>query len=467
MRIKLQTKITLIYALIFTMVLVAMNAAVFLIVRFYNDSSDNLQLSRTRTIVESVLSQSGRLTAADLEEQGIHFPVIVRVESGDGTFSSMEGLVIRETDGGAQIEFRYLGQSAVHRARVLHTEFIDPDQVSYQLTIAKSIEDNTYNQRVTIITSVVASFLGMLLSLAVGSYMSHESFKPINNMRRSVESIGAHNMHERIRVPDTGDELTELGTTFNSLLDRMDTAYTRQSKFVSDASHELRTPLTVIKGYVELLDRWGKSEPEILEEAITAIKEETANMNALVENLLFIAKGENRKLNVVPESFDLLEVIQEVTLETGMSHPDKHIEANGVPVVIEADRKMLKQLIRVFVENSIKFTRPDGTIRITLSRNGRSATFKVWDNGDGIAPKDLDRVFERFYVADKARAKDKSGSGLGLSIAKWIVDVHNGRIRLDSKLGEFTEFTVQLPLTFEGTMPSAPSKDTVKEPKAH
>lgn len=451
MRIKLQTKITLIYALIFTMVLVAMNGAVFLIVRFYNDSSDNLQLTRARTLVESVLREAGRITTDDLETLGIHFPLIVQVESRGQLFSSMEDLIIAEGEDVNYIQFQYLGQSEAHRARVIHTEFIGPDLVSHQLTIAKSIEENTYNQRVTIVTSVIASLLGMLLSLAVGSYMSHESFKPINNMRRSVESIGASNMHDRIRVPDTGDELTELGNTFNSLLDRLDTAYTRQSKFVSDASHELRTPLTVIKGYVELLDRWGKDDPEILDEAISAIKEETANMNSLVENLLFIAKGENRKLNVVPEHFDLLEVIEEVSQETRMNHPGKRIEAEGSPVEIEADRKMLKQLIRVFIENSVKFTPPDGTIRITLARTSRQAILKVWDNGDGIAPRDLDRVFERFYVADKARAKDKSGSGLGLSIAKWIVDVHRGRIKLDSKLGEFTEFTVQLPLLFEGS----------------
>lgn len=457
MKIKLQTKISLIYALIFTMVLLAMNGAVFLIVRFYNSSNDNIQLTRTRTIVESVLRQKGTFTAADLRAHGIRFPLVVHIKSDDLSFQSIEDLVIRETDQFDQLEFDYLGERATHRATVIHTEFIGPAQISYQLTIAKSIEENSYNQRVTLITSAIASFLGMLLSLAVGSYMSHESFTPINNMRRSVQSIHAENMHDRIRVPDTGDELTDLGNTFNSLLDRMESAYTKQSKFVSDASHELRTPLTVIKGYVELLDRWGKDDAEILNESISAIKEETSNMNNLVENLLFIAKGENRKLNVIPESFELLELVEEVAVETRMSQPAMTIEFEGEQVLIEADRKMIKQLLRVFVENSVKFTPDDGTIRISLRKNRGDAILKVWDNGEGIAPRDQDRVFERFYVADKARTKDKSGSGLGLSIAKWIVDVHKGKVTLDSRLGEFTEFTVTLPLKFQGQFNSLAS----------
>lgn len=457
MKVKLQTKITLIYSLIFTMVLVAMNGAVFLTIRFYNQSNDNIQLQRTRSLVESVLRETGTFTTADLQANGIGFPLVLQIRSDHLTFNSTDRLKIIEGQKYSHLEFDYLGERVSHRATVIHTEFIGPAQVSYSLTIAKSIEENSYNQRVTIVTLVIASFLGMLLSLAVGSYMSHESFKPINNMRRSVESIDAENLQDRIRVPNTNDELTELGNTFNSLLDRMETAYAKQSKFVSDASHELRTPLTVVKGYVELLDRWGKDDPEILDEAITAIKEETYNMNNLVENLLFIAKGENRKLNVVPEFFDLLKLVEEVAEETRMTQPVRQIEFQGKSLSIEADRKMLKQLLRVFIENSVKFTPEDGTIRIVLQQEKDKAIIKVWDNGEGIAEEDLKQVFERFYVADKARTKDKSGSGLGLSIAKWIVDVHKGTLQLDSKVGEFTEFTVTLPLMFNGDFKSVAS----------
>lgn len=462
MRIKLQTRITLIYALIFTLVLVAVNAAVFLIVRFYNTGSDNINLMKTRTLVEAVLRENGRITEADLLSKGIRYPFVVQVRSSNQEFSSIPDLEIIQEGSARFLRFHYLGEPVLHRASVMQTEFLDLEQRSYLLTFAKSIEESTYNRRVTLVATAVASLLGMLLSLAVGSYMSHESFNPINNMRRSVESIGAANMSDRISVPDTGDELTDLGNTFNSLLDRMESAYKRQSKFVSDASHELRTPLTVIQGYVGMLDRWGKQDPEILEEAISAIKSETRNMNNLVENLLFIAKGENRKLNLEPERFDLLELVKEVTQETKMSVIKKNIIYTGEPLSITADRNMLKQLLRVFIENSVKFTAPDGTILTKLTKAGDRAIIKVWDNGEGIAPKDLGRVFERFYVADKARAKDKSGSGLGLSIAKWIVEVHKGEVKIDSKLGEFTEICVSLPLAFQGG--ADPDRDSSGKP---
>ena len=449
MKIKLQTKITLIYVLIFTTVLLAINAAVFLIVRFYNTSSDNVSLLQTRSIVETVIREKGMITQADLIEKGIRFPMVVQVKFDDEIFMSIPDLTIYKEKKTDYLKLNYLGQPTIFRAAVIHTEFLGPGQKSYQLTFAKNIEDGFYNRRVTLVTTAIASFLGMLLSIAVGSYMSHESFKPINNMRKAVDSISADNLNERIRVPQTDDELTDLGNTFNSLLDRMEIAYKRQSKFVSDASHELRTPLTVIKGYINLLGRWGKTDPEILDEAISAIKDETQNMNNLVENLLFIAKGENRQLNFVPEQFNLLELVEDVSIETMMNVPDKIIEFGGDSFDIVADQKMLKQLLRVFIENSVKFTSPGGIIRTTLSKTDKTGIIKIWDNGDGISEKDIGRVFERFFVADKARTKDKAGSGLGLSIAKGIIDIHQGTIEVASKLGEFTEFTITFPLKLD------------------
>lgn len=446
MKIKLQTRITLIYALIFTMVLVAMNAAVFLIVRFYNTSSDNISLLKTKNIAESILLDQGAITSRDLLEEGVRFPLVVQVDSGQEQFSSLPDLTVVHEEGMDYFDFYYLGEPGRHRATVIRTEFLGRGQQSFYLTVGKSIEESVYTRRVTLITTSIASFLGMLLSIAVGSYMSHESFQPINNMRRSVESISAKNINERIQVPDNGDELTDLGRTFNNLLDRMETAYAQQRKFVSDASHELRTPITVIRGYVDLLDRWGKHDPEILEEAITSIKSETLDMSHLVENLLFIAKGENRKLNFEPERFNLLELVAEVSNETIMNNETRAIQYSGDSFDIVGDQRMLKQLLRIFIENSSKFTESDGIIRTTVTREDGQAVIKVWDNGDGIAPDDMRRVFERFFVADKARTKDKSGSGLGLSIAKWIVDVHEGEVSLASRVDEFTEFTVRLPL---------------------
>lgn len=447
MKLKLETRITLIYAMVFTLILTAVNAAVFISVKFYSTGSDNLDLRRTSIIVQDIITKKGTITNDDLTEKGIRFPIVVNVKGPDITFPSMEGLkIVRSGKEGDSLEFTLYGQRVSQEAVVTSYEFIAPDSKSYLITIGKSLEESIYSRRIMIITTAVASLIGMILSLAVGSYISRESFRPINSMRKSVESISAENLSERIVVPEAEDELRELGNTFNSLLDRLETAYMRQSKFVSDASHELRTPLTVIKGFTDMLARWGCSDPEILEEAITAIREETANMSNLVENLLLIAKGESRRLSVNFEQDDLMDIVREVTDETQMNNPGRVITCEGEELYASIDRKMIKQLIRIFTENSIKFTQEGGQIKISLKKEKDKAVIRVWDNGEGISPKDITRIFERFYVADKARTKDKSGSGLGLSIAKWIVDVHSGKLSVESKIGAFSEFIVELPI---------------------
>lgn len=446
MKIKLQTKITLIYALIFTVVLTAINTAVYLSVRFYNTSSSNQQIQRTKQIVDKLIITNGKVTVDDLKTQGIQFPIVIKVETGDNVVYSIDRTTILKENNKDLIKTVYLNNDTEFSAITSKYELIGPGQVSHLITIAKSVEESEYSRRVTLVTTLIASLLGTILSLVVGAYMSQQTLDPISNIRRSVEALSEENLHDRIRVPNTGDELTDLGNTFNSLLDRLDVAYQRQVKFVSDASHELRTPLTVIKGYNDMLDRWGKHDPEILEEAIHSIKDETDNMSNLVENLLFIAKGENKKLNVVPEKFNLMDLIREVTVETQMGHPFRDITCGGESLEIYADKKMIKQMLRIFIENSVKFTSENGVIKTTLARSGSTnLEIKIWDNGDGISKEDIDRIFERFYVADKARTKDKSGSGLGLSIAKWIADVHRGSISVKSEVGEFTEFSIILP----------------------
>lgn len=450
MKLKLQTKITIIYALVFILILATINAAVFITMKFYGSNRDLMDIKKTGEIVQGLLTEKGTISNEDLYSKGIRFPMAVEVRTSDWIFPSMEGLKLinNENDNDA-LEFVSFGNKVHNKALIKSYEFIDKNSKSFLITIGKSQEEDAYDRRLMIITTAIASLIGVILSLAVGNYMSQESFNPITNMRKSVESLSAENLHDRIDVPDTGDELTELGNTFNSLLDRLDTAYLRQSKFVSDASHELRTPLTVIKGFTDMLERWGKDDPEILDEAIAAIKDETANMSVLVENLLLIAKGENNKLSVNYESFDLYDLIKGVTEETSMSTPDRTITSHGEPMDIYADKKMIKQLLRIFIENSIKFTDIDGLIRVSLERRREKGVIRVWDNGDGISPKDITRIFERFYVADKARTKDKSGSGLGLSIAKWIVDVHKGKLSVESIPGQYAEFIVELPLNLD------------------
>lgn len=444
MGLKLQTRITVTYAIVFSLILIAVNAAILISVTFFNNNRTQSGLLETQTKVERLLNNKKEITRSDLQESGIVFPYVVEITDATKTITSQDSEFNTDSSN-PSIYIKAGDKYEVHPSKFLKRTFISKDNNIYNIVIGKSMELENYNRQVTTTVSVLASVIGMILSLIVGNYMSHEMLSPIVGMRKAVENIKPQNIHDRIKLPETDDELRELGITFNSMLDRMDDAYTKQTKFVSDASHELRTPLTVIKGYVDLLARWGKKDPEVLDESIVAIREETENMRVLVENLLFIARGENKKMTVNPERFNLLELAGEVTEETQMNNPNKHIFFSGDSVDIIADKKMIKQLIRIFIENSLKFTKDDGVIKTIVQDAQNNVIIKIFDDGEGISPKDISKVFERFYVADKARNKDKSGSGLGLSIAKWIVEVHKGKVSVNSKVGEFTEFTVTLP----------------------
>jgi signal transduction histidine kinase len=306
------------------------------------------------------------------------------------------------------------------------------------VTLLKDLSGYRFMSSVNLITLIIASLLGIVVSYVVGYTISRQSFTPILHMTKSAAAIGPTNIHDRIPEPPVMDELKELSMTFNGLLDRLDDAYSKQSKFVSDASHELRTPLTVIKGYNDLLRRWGKTDPEILEEAMGAIRAETDNMSMLEENLLFIAKGENRKLKLDLQPFSLCDLLEEVAKDFRLSVPERQYEVRCEEILVVQDRRMIKQLLRIFVDNSVKFTPAGSLISLEATPTETGYVLRVRDEGEGIAEADLQHVFERFYVADKARTKDKAGSGLGLSIARWIVETHGGTVKALSVQGQGT-----------------------------
>ena len=269
--------------------------------------------------------------------------------------------------------------------------------------------------------------------------------KPIDNMTNTAKSISANHLDRRLDVIESHDELKELAETFNEMLDRLQRAYEQQNQFVSDASHELRTPIAVIQGYANMLNRWGKEDKAVLEESIAAINSEANNMKELVEKLLFLARADKRTQKLQKGEFYLNELIDEIAKETKLID-NKHsfiCERNDV-VLIYADRALIKQALRIFIDNSIKYTPEGGTIKLNSSRDPNGLAISIEDTGIGIAKEDISKVFDRFYRCDKSRTRNTGGTGLGLSIAKWIIDNHNGSIEIDSVLNQGTKVTIHL-----------------------
>ena len=296
-------------------------------------------------------------------------------------------------------------------------------------------------------SAVTISFiLAVLLTVMVGSRTLKRMLKPIGDMIKTTRSISAKDLQTRLNVVDSHDELKELAETFNDMLDRIQTSYEQQDRFVSDASHELRTPISVIQGYASLLQRWGKEDKEVLEESVSAIKNEADSMQNLVENLLFLARADKNTQKLEKSRFSVNELVDEVLKETKMIDTKHNItgEINNT-ITVDADRGLIKQALRVFVDNSIKYTPPGGAIKIDSWLKDNKAVITIEDTGIGISSEDLPFIFNRFYKCDKSRTREGGSSGLGLSIAKLIIEKHRGTITVESVLARGTKVIINLP----------------------
>ena len=259
--------------------------------------------------------------------------------------------------------------------------------------------------------------------------------RDLKDLTGVIDSIDAEKLDRQIALDSSQDELKDLTQAINHMLGRVNDAYQSQIRFVSDASHELRTPISVIQGYANLLDRWGKSDEEVLDESIQAIKGESQAMKELIEQLLFLARGDNDSIELHKEVFDVGPLLDEIIRETKLTTPyqDFKLEIMG-PAFIEADRQLIKQAIRILVDNSIKYSPEGESIILRLKTSEEKVEITVQDHGIGIEAQDLDKIFDRFFRSDESRARKTGGSGLGLSIAKWIIERHGADFHILSRV---------------------------------
>jgi len=264
-----------------------------------------------------------------------------------------------------------------------------------------------------------------------------------------LDGIDAGRLDTRIQIDELQDELKNVAIAINGMLDRINESYAAQARFVSDASHELRTPIAVIQGYANLLDRWGTEDEKTLMESVTAIKDEAENMKDLVEQLLFLARGDSNRINIMVERVELSGLVEEVVNESRLID-DRHVfKITCDKIAVAGDRGLLKQALRILVDNAIKYTDKNGEITISAAEENGSARLSVSDSGIGISPETLPNVFDRFVRADESRTRATGGAGLGLSIAQWIITRHNGHMEILSREGIGTRITLILPLAVD------------------
>ncbi|MBK5241946.1 HAMP domain-containing sensor histidine kinase [Clostridium sp.] len=446
---KISVKLTFIYAFIFSLILLLLNASILYGIKYYLYNQANKQVDDMGTIVlnkitlhnENIDLSDTQLFSDTPSKQNI----FINIVQGNGKSLNIPdefnyNVEIKEPFDKIKIFEEHDKRLVYKNLRIKTKEY----GVVY-VQIVKDM-DNEYDFLKILFTFMaIADFLGIIASIILGYLISKRMLKPINNIIKAADNISINNLKERIDVNGPDDELKRLGNTFNKMTDRLQESFNRQNQFVADASHELRTPIAVIKGYANLLDRWGKDDREALEKSIYAIKLESSNMGDLVERLLYLAKGDSGNLKIEKEIFCLNELINEVVRESRIID-NSHIISSDIndTVSIYADYKMIKQMIRIFIDNSIKFTPKQGKIDISSEIKNKTVEITVSDNGIGIPRGEIKSIFERFYTVDKSRSKEKGGTGLGLSIAKWIVDVHGGTLNAESEEGTGTKIIIIL-----------------------
>lgn len=297
---------------------------------------------------------------------------------------------------------------------------------------------------------LLVNILGFILALGIGGLFAWRIMLPLKQIKQTLSSIDFNHLEKRVSIPPNRNELYNLAISVNNTLDRLQEGANQQKQFINDASHELRTPVTVIQGYTDLLMRWGKDDPETLEESIQAIHQETQYMKDLIEHLLFLARSSQGRLSINMDTVSIHDLLVSAYESNRMLIKDKYFSLGGTPAVfIEGDFNLLLQLLRIFLENSSKYTPSNGKVYLSghVDTINNEVIITIKDNGIGIPKDQQQRIFERFYRVDESRTKDTGGTGLGLAIASQIVKIHNAYITVESEIDQGTSMLVHFPLT--------------------
>ena len=299
---------------------------------------------------------------------------------------------------------------------------------------------------------LIALPLMVILAALGGYYIVRRSLKPAETIVATAEQIaGSDNLSKRIALGDGDDEIHQMASAFDRMLDRIENAFVKEQQFTSDASHELRTPISVILAEADYASS-HTAEEEKVSEALCVISRQAGKMSRLVSELLSLARSDKGTLTPEFEDFNLSELGEMVlqTFEEKAAGKDIKLYLKAEPgVIVQADQGMITRIMINLIANAVNYGRDGGMVVLRISCNGENAEFAVEDNGIGISASDIGRIWDRFYQVDSSRTGDEAGAGLGLPIAKELVALHKGRIKVDSIEGEGSVFTVEIPLRQE------------------
>ena len=309
-------------------------------------------------------------------------------------------------------------------------------------------EDSMANVTSSVVR-LICTGLAVIVALAIlgGSVIAGRSLRPLNKITESAREItDGHDLSRRISLAPGRDEVHELAETFNDMMGRLERSFDAERQFTSDASHELRTPVTVILAECEMAEKFPEDRAAV-QESVAEIHKQALKMSELIGRLLAYTRLEQGTRRIDQEKVDLSELTGEVCEEQrAVSARDIAIECAAEPdILVNGDAALLISLVQNLVTNAVKYGKDGGHVWVRVYSEGQNACVSVRDDGIGIAEEDLDRIWNRFYQADRSRSDESRGIGLGLSLARQIARLHGGMITASSRPGEGSEFVFSMP----------------------
>lgn len=314
------------------------------------------------------------------------------------------------------------------------------------VTIIHPLDNYNLIIRTMILIALFIGFLSILFTSIISYFFSTQMVRPLRSITNQLKRIENEGFSERLKFKTGASETDYMVESFNNMMDSLEGSYNQQKQFVEDASHELRTPLQIIQGHLKLISRWGKNDPKVLDESLDISIDELHRINKLVEELLILTKNEEK----VAESLDEVNVNREIESRVNSLkkvHPDYTFDINldGDEIYLKTATHHFEQILTIFLDNAIKYDQQNKYIEISTESGKDTFDIIIKDHGIGIPSEDIENVFNRFYRVDKSRSRQQGGNGLGLSIAKKLVENYNGSVWVESEKGAFTKVIVRFP----------------------
>jgi two-component system sensor histidine kinase ArlS len=315
------------------------------------------------------------------------------------------------------------------------------------LTVIHPLDNYYLIIRTMVMIALLIGFLSILFTSIVSYFFSTQMVKPIRSIANQLKRIEGEGVSERLSLKTDTEETDYMVTSFNNMMDSLEESFNQQKQFVEDASHELRTPLQIIQGHLKLINRWGKDDPQVLNESLQISIDELHRINKLVEELLLLTKNNPRQLEEI-ESINIVEEINSRVSTMKKVHPDYHfaVEHTHDDIQFKINNHHFEQLLLIFLDNAVKYDTGHKYIITSTEKHEDHFDITIMDHGIGIPEEDLENVFNRFYRVDKSRSRQQGGNGLGLSIARKLIENYKGSVWFESEEGNFTKVIIRFPL---------------------